>query len=323
LAKATAVAHTIQGLLKYHGLKNKKLRLPFHDSISVCVKELTTTATVDFSPRYNEDMIQINGGVAKGNEAERVMVVIDALRRLAKTKDHVRIVSRNNLEKAKGVGFSAAAFASVAFAANNALNLKIDLSRLSEIARLGAGSASRSLVGGFSIWYANKRGRSFAQQLDDGTHVKLAMGIVPLASPIKTDMAHDESTTSPFFTSRVKSVKAAIPRMIHAIKKGDTAEVCKIAETDSLSLHAVTMTGRQGLVLVSPETINVIRRVRALREEKGIPVWYSMDTGPSVFLNTQPEYLDKVCDDIEGNLNVPIIRSGVGGAAHALDQHLF
>jgi len=323
LAKATAVAHTIQGLLKYHGLKNKKLRLPFHDSISVCVKELTTTATVDFSPQYNEDMIQINGGVAKGNEAERVMVVINALRRLAKTKDHVRIVSRNNLEKAKGVGFSAAAFASVAFAANNALNLKIDLSRLSEIARLGAGSASRSLVGGFSIWYANKRGRSFAQQLDDGTHVKLAMGIVPLASPIKTDMAHDESTTSPFFTSRVKSVKAAIPRMIHAIKKGDTAEVCKIAETDSLSLHAVTMTGRQGLVLVSPETINVIRRVRTLREEKGIPVWYSMDTGPSVFLNTQPEYLDKVCDDIEGNLNVPIIRSGVGGAAHALDQHLF
>ncbi|MGD0176452.1 MAG: diphosphomevalonate decarboxylase [Candidatus Bathyarchaeia archaeon] len=323
MAKATAVAHTIQGLLKYHGLKNKKLRLPFHDSISVCVKELTTTATVDFSPQYNEDMIQINGGVAKGNEAERVMVVINALRRLAKTKDHVRIVSRNNLEKAKGVGFSAAAFASVAFAANNALNLKIDLSRLSEIARLGAGSASRSLVGGFSIWYANKRGRSFAQQLDDGTHVKLAMGIVPLASPIKTDMAHDESTTSPFFTSRVKSVKAAIPRMIHAIKKGDTAEVCKIAETDSLSLHAVTMTGRQGLVLVSPETINVIRRVRTLREEKGIPVWYSMDTGPSVFLNTQPEYLDKVCDDIEGNLNVPIIRSGVGGAAHALDQHLF
>ena len=323
MAKATAVAHTIQGLLKYHGLKNKKLRLPFHDSISVCVKELTTTATVDFSPQYNEDMIQINGSVAKGTEAERVMVVIDALRKLAKTKDHVRIVSRNNLKEAKGVGFSAAAFASVAFAANNALNLKIDLSRLSEIARLGAGSASRSLVGGFSIWYANKRGRSFAQQLDDGTRVNLAMGIVPLASPIKTDMAHEESITSPFFTSRVRTVKAAIPKMIHAIKKGDIAEVCRIAETDSLSLHAVTMTGRQGLVLVSPETINVIRRVRTLREEKGIPVWYSLDTGPSVFLNTQPEYLDKVCDDIEGNLKVPIIRSGVGGAAHALDQHLF
>jgi diphosphomevalonate decarboxylase len=321
--KATAVAHTIQGLLKYHGLKNKRLRLPFHDSISVCVKELTTTATVDFSPEYTEDVVQINGNLAKGTEAERVMVVIDALRKLENTDDHVKIVSKNNLEKAKGVGFSAAAFASVAFAASNALNSKINLSRLSEIARLGSGSASRSLVGGFSIWYANRNGRSFAQQLDDGTRVKLAMGIVPLASPIRTDVAHEESTTSPFFTSRVRTVNAAIPEMVRAIKKGDMAKVCELAEADSLNLHAVTMTGRQGLVLVSPETINVIQRVKTLREVKGIPVWYSLDTGPSVFINTQPEYLDEVCDDIESNANVPIMKSGVGGAAHSIDQHLF
>ena len=323
MAKATAVAHTIQGLMKYHGLKNKKLRLPFHDSISVCVKELTTTATVDFSPHYTEDFVQINESVAKGTEAQRVLVVIDALRRLQKTQDRVKIASKNNLEKAKGVGFSAAAFASIAFAASNALNLKIDRQRLSEIARLGAGSASRSLVGGFSIWYANKNGRSYAQQLDDGTRVKLAMGIVPQASSVKTDLAHEESTASPFFTSRVKAVKAAIPKMTHAIRRGDLAEVCELAEADSLSLHAVTMTGPQRLVLVSATTINVIQRVRALREEKGIPVWYSMDTGPSVFLNTRPEYLDKVCDDIESKVNVPIIRSGVGGPAYGSDEHLF
>jgi diphosphomevalonate decarboxylase len=252
-----------------------------------------------------------------------VIVVIDALRKLKKTKDRVKIVSRNNLEKAKGVGFSAAAFASVAFAASNALSLKMDQSRLSEIARLGAGSASRSLVGGFSIWYANKGGRSYAEQLDEGTRVKLAMGVVPLASSVKTDLAHEESTSSPFFTSRVRAVKAAIPKMIRAIKRGDLTEVCKLAEADSLSLHAVTMTGRQGLVLASAETIKVIQRVRTLRQEKGIPVWYSMDTGPSVFLNTQPEYLDRVCDDIENNVNVPIIKSEVGGPAYLIDQHLF
>ena len=323
VAKATAVAHTIQGLLKYHGLKNKKLRLPFHDSISVCVKELTTTATVEFDPRYSEDTIQINEAVAKGIEAQRVLVVVDALRKLKRTKEHAKIVSRNNLEKAKGVGFSAAAFASIAFATSNALSLKIDLPHLSEIARLGAGSASRSLVGGFSMWYANRNGRSWARQLDDGTRIKLAMGIVPLASAVKTDLAHEESTSSPFFTARVKTVKAAVPKMVHAIKAGNLAEVCKLAEADSLSLHAVTMTGRQGLVLVAPETISVIQRVRTLREEKGIPVWYSMDTGPSVFLNTQPECLDKVCDDIESNVNIPVIRSGVGGAASVVDDHLF
>jgi mevalonate pyrophosphate decarboxylase len=149
------------------------------------------------------------------------------------------------------------------------------------------------------------------------------MGIVPLASTVKTDAAHEESTSSPFFDARVKTVKAAIPRMVRAIRRGDTGEVCKLAETDSLNLHAVTMTGRQGLVLVSPKTINVIQRVKTLREERGIPVWYSMDTGPSVFLNTHPEYLGRVCDDVESNVDVPIIKSDVGGPAYSVNEHLF
>jgi len=323
LSKSTACAHTIQGLVKYHGLKNKKLRLPYHDSISVCAKELTTTATVDFDDRYSEDLIEINGSIAKGNEARRVTAVIDPIRKLAKNKHHFKLVSANNLTKVKGVGYSAAAFASIALAASTALNLKNDLSHLSEIARLGSGSASRSLVGGFAIWYANKNGRSFARQLDDGTRVKLAMGIVPLASDVKTELAHEESVSSPFFTARVKEVKAEVPRMLRAIRKGDVDEVCKIAEDDSLSLHAVTMTGRGGLVLMSPETIKVINRVKAMREGQRIPVWYSLDTGPSVFLNTQPEYLDAVCDDIQNNTSLQVIKSEVGDAAHTIDQHLF
>ena len=323
MTKATACAHTIQGLVKYHGLKNRKLRLPYHDSISVCAKELTTTATVDFDRKYSEDEIEINGSVAKGNEANRVMAVIDPLRKLAKNKDHFRLASRNNLTKVKGVGYSAAAFASIALAASTALNQKKDLADLSEIARLGSGSASRSLVGGFAIWYANKNGRSFARQLDDGTRVKLAMGVVPLASDVKTELAHQESVSSPFFRSRVREVKAEVSKLLRAIKNGDVNEVCRIAENDSLSLHAVTMTGKGGLVLMSPETINVIRRVRAMREEQGIPVWYSLDTGPSVFLNTQPEYLQKVCDDIQNSIHLPVIKSEVGGSARTIDEHLF
>jgi diphosphomevalonate decarboxylase len=323
LSKATAYAHAIQGLVKYHGLKNRKLRIPYHDSISVCAKELTTTTTVEFDRQYSEDIIEINGAIAKGREAERVMAVIEPLRKLAKNRSRCKLASENNLEKAKGVGFSAAAFASIALAAKSALNLKMDLTHLSEIARLGAGSASRSLVGGFAIWYANRNGRSFARQLDDGTRVKLAMGIVPLASDVKTEMAHDESVSSPLFNARVKETKAAVRKMLRAINDGDLHDVCRLAEVDSRSLHAITMTGKQGLVLMSPDTINVLKRVRAMREEQNIPVWYSLDTGPSVFLNTQPETLQAVCDDIERNTHLPIIRSGVGGAARIIQQHVF
>ncbi len=323
MSKSTACAHTIQGLVKYHGLRNRNLRLPYHDSISVCAKSLTTTATVDFNDKYSEDLIEINGAVAKGNEARRVTAVIEPLKRLAKNKQHFKLASSNNLTQVKGVGYSAAAFASIALAVSTALDLEIDLEHLSEVARLGSGSASRSLVGGFAIWYSNKNGRSFARQLDDGTRVKLAMGVVPLAADVKTELAHEESVSSPFFTARVKEVNAQVPRMLRAIRRGDLNEVCKIAEDDSLSLHAVTMTGKGGLVLVSPETIKVINRVKALRENQDIPVWYSLDTGPSIFLNTQPKYLDRVCDDIQTHTNLQVIKSEVGGSAHLIDRHLF
>ena len=46
--KATAIAHPMQGLIKYHGLRNEKLRIPFHDSISVNVDKLWTKTTVEF-----------------------------------------------------------------------------------------------------------------------------------------------------------------------------------------------------------------------------------------------------------------------------------
>lgn len=47
MTKATAIAHPIQGLIKYHGLKNTELRLPFHDSISVCTAPFETRTTLE------------------------------------------------------------------------------------------------------------------------------------------------------------------------------------------------------------------------------------------------------------------------------------
>jgi phosphomevalonate decarboxylase len=322
LRKSTAVSHTIQGLMKYHGLKDKKRRLPYHDSISVCVDALTTTATIEFGD-CSRDLIEINGQPAAGAEAERVLAVITPLKGLAKTKDHFRISTLNNVKQGKGLGFSASAFAAIALASSSALGLKMDREKLSEYARLGAGSASRSLVGGFAIWYANRNGRSYARQLASGSKVKLAMAIVPIPSPVKTDMAHRESVTSPFFESRVRTVKKNLKKMQYAIQKGNVDGVARLAEADSLSLHAVTMTGKSGLFLMAPRTVSTIKRVKAMREEDHIPVWYSLDTGPSVYVNTHPEFVDEVCKEIRRSANVGVIKSGVGGPARTIEEHLF
>ncbi len=323
LSKATAVAYAIQGLVKYHGLKDSRRRIPFHDSISVCVEGLTTRATIEFGAQYTQDLLEINDRPATNAEVSRVLAVVSPLKSLAKTKRHFKLSSKNNLPQGKGLGFSASAFASIAQASSKALGLEMKRERLSEIARLGAGSASRSLVGGFSIWYASRNGKSYAEQLPTGKSMKLAMAVVPIPSQVRTDMAHKESVTSPFFPARLKEVRNILPKMKRAIKSGNIDDIGRLAEAESLSLHAITMTGRSGLVLMSPETISVIRGIMSIRETDHIPAWYSLDTGPSVYVNTHAEYVDKVCNEIRKYTNFNVLKSGVGGPARTTDEHLF
>ncbi len=323
MSKATAIAHAIQGLVKYHGLKDSRRRIPFHDSISVCVEQLTTTATIEFDSHYPQNVIEINGKEATSPEAARVLAVVAPLLSLAKARKHFRLSSKNNLPKGKGLGFSASAFASIALASSSALGVEIKPERLSEIARLGAGSASRSLVGGFSIWYANRNGRSYAEQLPTGKSMNLAMAVVPIPSEIRTEMAHEESVTSPFFSARVKEVGKMLAKMRRAIKTGDVDEVGRLAEAESLSLHAVTMTGESGLLLMAQETIGLIQGITLMRDTDHIPVWYSLDTGPSVYVNTHPEFIDTVCNEIRKYTNFQVLKSNVGGPARSVDDHLF
>ena len=74
--KATAMAHPIQGLIKYHGLADPVLRLPFHDSISVCTAPLTTRTTIEFGsvPR---DQATIDGRDVTARDMERIRSVVE------------------------------------------------------------------------------------------------------------------------------------------------------------------------------------------------------------------------------------------------------
>jgi phosphomevalonate decarboxylase len=81
MLKVTVVAHPIQGLIKYHGLKNPKKRVPYHDSISVCIKALTTVTTVEASDGLKKNEIMINGTEPIGKDKERVETVLGKLKK--------------------------------------------------------------------------------------------------------------------------------------------------------------------------------------------------------------------------------------------------
>lgn len=320
--KATAVAHPIQGLIKYHGLKKLKERIPYHNSISVCVKALTTTTTVEVSDALKENQIIVNGKELVRKDRERVEIVLNKLKELSGSSGNFKVVSENSFKTGKGLGFSASGFAALGLAASKALGLHLDEVSLSEIIRLGSGSSTRSLAGGFAIWYANKNGRSYAEKLEAPEDINFIMVIVPIPSLVKTDEAHAEVLSSPLFKARLKNIDDLLEEMKKAIEKGDTAAIGRLAEEDSLNLHAITMTGKSHMVLWEPDTLRVIKEVIRMRE-KNIFSWYSIDTGPSVFINTYKENFETIAKHLHRIGFKDIIISEVGGAPHLTSRHLF
>jgi phosphomevalonate decarboxylase len=320
--KVTAEAHPIQGLIKYHGLADFTKRIPFHDSISVCVEAMKTTTTVEVDPHLAEDTILINDISLEGKEKGRVLVVLNELRRLASVEDKIRVVSSNSIKQGKGLGFSASGFAALGVAASRALGLSLDHITLSEIVRLGAGSSTRSLAGGYALWYADRSGRSYAEQLAPPDALDLAMVIIPIPSDVKTDEAHEEVLGSPLFDVRLKRIKEMVETMKEAINAGDVAAVSQLAEEDTLNLHATTMTGRYHMVLWEPETVRVIKEVVAMRSDQ-VAAWYSIDTGPSVFINTYTRNVSEVVSRIRQAGFQDIVVSNVGGSPRITDRHLF
>ena len=320
--KTTAIAHPIQGLIKYHGLKNPRQRIPYHDSISVCIQALSTTTTVETLQESKKNEITINGRHPDIAEKKRVETVLNKLKELAKFSGSFKVVSQNSLETGKGLGFSASGFAALGLATTEALGLNLDFVSLSEIVRLGAGSATRSLAGGFAIWYANRTSRSYAEQLKTSKDMDFSMVIVPVHSDVKTDEAHAEVLSSCLFKARLRNVRGLLETMKEAINNGDTATIGKLAEEDTLNLHAITMTGKSHMVLWEPDTIRIMKEIIRMREQETL-AWYSMDTGPSVFINTYKKNTREIAERLYEIGFENVLTSTTGEKPRLTGNHLF
>ncbi len=318
--KATAIAYPIQGLVKYHGLRDPEARIPFHDSISVCTGPIHTTTTVETVD--GPDEVTIDGVVVAGRPLTRVKRVLDAVRERAGSTAGARVVSRNDFPQYVGLGSSSSGFAALAVAAASAYGWDADLETLSEVARLGAGSASRAVTGGVSDWRVEAERCASTNILPAGD-LDWAI-VVPLVRHEEpTENVHAEVVTSTLFQARIEGIETSLAAARKACEEGDLEALWQIAEADTLNLHAITMTGANGHVAWQPATIEVIHAVRQLRK-RGIPVWFSIDTGATAYLNTPKAHAATVASavaDIPGVSEV--LRLEPAGPARLIDDHLF
>jgi phosphomevalonate decarboxylase len=118
--------------------------------------------------------------------------------------------------------------------------------------------------------------------------------------------------------ARTAHVQDQLVEMTDALREGDFDRIFGTAERDSLSLTATTMTGPAGWVYWQPETIEVFNAVRELQED-GIPVYFSTDTGASVYVNTPADHAETVEARI-AEIGIDTDIWEVGGPAHLLDE---
>jgi phosphomevalonate decarboxylase len=321
--KATAKAHPIQGIVKYHGMRDERLRLPYHDSISVCTAPSHTKTTVEFDIDYEEDTFVVDGEELAGNGYDRLERVVEHVRDLSDashTVYPVRIESENSFPSNVGLGSSASGFAAAAMALAEAAELDMTLPEVSTIARRGSASAARAVTGGFSHLYAGLndedcRSERIDTPLDD--ELKTVIGLVP--SYKETAEAHREAADSHMFEARLAHIHEQIGEARDALREGDFDRTFELAEHDSLSLAATTMTGPAGWVYWQPATLQVFNAVRELRDEEDVPVYFSTDTGATVYVNTTGEYAEQV-QEVLSDVGVQTTIWEVGGPAQMLNE---
>ncbi|RME83159.1 MAG: diphosphomevalonate decarboxylase [Planctomycetota bacterium] len=320
MKKASAKAHPIQGLIKYHGLKDDILRIPYHDSISVCTAPFETHTTIAFSNTYSENQAFINGEKAEGRVLERICCLVKAIQEKTEQSQPFYMVSQNNFPSNIGLGASSSGFAALALATCKALELEWDYQTISTYARLGAGSACRSLTGGFSYWVAgDSHESSYSYQLESPLDFAILFAVVPAFK--ETENAHREALTSPLFSCRLSYIPQVLTKMKTALQEGDFHTMGELAEKDTLNLHAITMTGKNGVLHWRPETIAIMLEVQKMRKD-GIPAYFSIDTGATVYVNTLQEYLEEVEKRIQ-SLGIQTHQGFIGGPAQVVEDHLF
>ena len=182
-----ARAHTNIALIKYWGKADENLIIPMNNSLSVTLERFYTETRVTFDASLTEDQLILNKEAVNAKESAKIQRYMDMIRKEAGISTYALIESDNFVPTAAGLASSASAYAALAGACNEALDLNLSDKDLSRLARRGSGSASRSIYGGFAEWekgYDDKT--SYAHQIEsDGFENDLAMIFVVINNKLK------------------------------------------------------------------------------------------------------------------------------------------
>ena len=303
---ATAVAHPNIALIKYWGNLDDEWNIPANSSLSMTLGELWTQVRLVADRQLDRDLLIIDGVISSPEAQARLSQFLDQIRRLSGKALYCRIESSSNFPRGSGIASSAAAFAALALAAARVFGLSTEPEELSRLARLGSGSACRSIFGGFVEWIGGQDHRSsYAVPIAPPQHWGLVdcVAVVSTAhKAVSSREGHRLAKTSPLQPCRVQSAPQRLEACRRAILERDFELLAQVVELDSNLMHSVMMTSQPPLFYWRAETLGIMERVRQWRSE-GAAVCYTIDAGPNVHVLTladQAEGVKEKLSQIDG-----------------------
>lgn len=290
--RSTARACANIALIKYWGRADPELNLPLNASLSMNLADLVTETTVEFLDVPGEDVFVLDGRERSGPEVARVSRHLDRLRARAEVEAAARVESRNGFPAGAGLASSASGFAALTVAAASALGLPLAEPELSRLARLGSGSACRSVPGGFVEWPTGSDATSHGRSLHPAGHWEL-WDVIALveeeAKGVSSLEGHRLALSSPFLGTRLNGLPGRLAGLRRALAERDFATLARATEEDALELHLVAMTSRPSIVYWQPGTVQVLQHVKRLSRQ-GLPVCFTMDAGANVHCLTPAQH---------------------------------
>jgi diphosphomevalonate decarboxylase len=290
-------------LIKYWGKHG--IHLPNNASLSMTLKNAVTRTKMEYRKTENGIKVAYNFEGDRNVPFEgKVIKFLNALHAEMPflSSYEFRFESENSFPHSTGIASSASSMSVLALCLvsleeevmGNRYSEPDFFKRASHIARLGSGSASRSVYGGWVTWgeaavLPNSSDR-FASPVSFSVHKKfqqLKDSVLIVSSKkkrVSSTLGHQLMDKHPFAKARYKQAADNLALLKEAMIEGDFNRFASLVELEALSLHGLLMTSSEDGLLLKPKTWAAIIKIRKFRLETGIELCFTLDAGPNVHL---------------------------------------
>ncbi|MDP6922064.1 MAG: diphosphomevalonate decarboxylase [Lutibacter sp.] len=291
-------------LVKYWGKRDPQL--PENPSLSFTLDACATATKLSFSkracPSESVSFKIFFEGLEQASFRPKIAHFFKRISAYAPYLNHfdLRIDSRNSFPHSSGIASSASGLGALALCVMSLERLLGEelmaedyfYQKASFLARLGSGSACRSIRGSVVVWGADPQiagssdlfGSPFPHRLHDcfkhfhDTILLVDKGQKQVSSTVGHQLMHGH----PFASARFSQARAHLTALSQALKTGDLKAFIQLVESEALSLHAMMMTSDPSFILMKANTLQIIHKIRAFREATGTHVCFTLDAGANV-----------------------------------------